>query len=942
MTPDANIEYAAFGPFRLYPSSRKLLCGNDDVKIGDRAMDLLIALAKNKGELINKKSLMAAAWPSTFVDDSNLKVTIAGMRKTLREYSPDSEFIRTVVGRGYWLSAETLPDAEPIAPKLTEVSGTGLPKQGSVIGRDDDIAILCQTMGSHRITTVVGAGGIGKTTVAVAAAQRFEDEQGVAATFVDLSRVASEEFVAVSLAAALGINSEGGDPLQAVTSILARRKALLVLDTCEHVLHAVAHICDVIVARTSDVWILATSREVLRFRQEKTVWLPPLSVPPVDHEESLRDVLNYSAPQLLVERALETTGYRAHDGDARALADICRRLDGSPLAIELVSSRLAGRTAAMALRDLDDRFRTLRQHRPGAPLRQQTLLITLEWSYALLNREEATVLRATSIFAGPFDASAATRVVGHAGISELNALDALAGLRAKSMVSVDKTAGGLRYRLLDSTRAFAWSLLEGHGELERVSLGHARYALDACAHAGAIQATSAAHDWRMSHASLVDELRKALDWALTRSGDTTLGVHLAVAGLPLWQEFSMGEEGRRQCEQALSVFESQHLTDKALKLKLIVGLASLNAYLTTESDRLIALFEAASQLARETENADAECLALSALATFKLLPGQDDTVSLALDDMRDAAERAHDRAAMWEQEKLRAWLEVYRCQFELANQRLIKLRKDMRGQAEGTTPRFHVDQKSSVDIQYGALQWLMGRPGHSIDVIEETARYAVAHGHGLSLVHALSRGIIFAFLECGLHDRARHYSEMLKAVIIQHGLATWLPLADCYSESIHALSGTARRPAELRAALNSLKAGSAQLGNTTYCATLARAMLAIDQPDDAADALAYIHVLGAQRWNMPELLRIEVAIDKARGIEGDHEIKLRKSLQLADEISCHAWRLRSGIDLACHLIEKGARLEARQVLHPIYDFFTDGFDTEEVIRAGHLLQDLSA
>lgn len=942
MTPVDPLPIVRFGPFQLFPASRKLLCGKDELTLGGRAMDILLALARSKGEILDKDALMAAGWPSIFVHESNLKVTIAALRRSLREYSPNSDLIKTVVGRGYWLDEDAWSEAEASNTNRSVVVGTRLPELGSVIGRDAEIANLCRTLASNRITTVVGAGGIGKTTVAVAAAQLFEDEHGVAATFVDLSRVASEEFVAVSLAAALGINSEGGDPLQAVTTILARRKALLVLDTCEHVLHAVAHICDVILEKTSDVWILTTSREILRVRNEKTLWLAPLNAPPVDRSETLAEVLNYSAPQLLVERALEAAGYRPDEGDARAIADICRRLDGSPLAIELVSPRLAGRTAVMALRDLDDRFRTLRRDRPGAPLRQQTLLITLEWSYALLTREEGAVLRATSIFAGSFDASAATRIVGDEGISEVEILDAVAGLRAKSMVSVDHAAGGLRYRLLDSTRAFASSLLESQGELEIVSFNHARFVLEACTQAGAVQMTMSARDWRSSYAGQVDELRKALDWSLHRSGDTVLGVQLAVAGLPIWQEFSMGEEGRRNCEAALAAFERERMTDKELKLKLIVGLASLNAYLTTETDRLVALFEAASQLARETENADAECLALSALATFKLLPGQDDTVSLALDDMREAAVRARDRAALWEQEKLRAWLEVYRCQFALANQRLINLRKEMRGQAEGSAPRFHVDQKSSVDIQYGALQWLMGRPGHSIDIIEETAQYAIAHGHGLSLVHALSRGIIFAFLECHLYDRARYYSEMLKAVIIQHGLPTWLPLADCYSESIHALSGTLRRPDELRAVLNALKAGSAQLGNTTYCATLARAMLAIDEPDDAAHALAYIRELGVQRWNMPELLRLEVAIDRARGVAADSELKLKESLRLADEIGCHAWRLRSGIDLAFVLMEKGARIEAREVLQPIYNHFSDGFDTGDVKNAGTLLQQLSA
>jgi hypothetical protein len=532
------------------------------------------------------------------------------------------------------------------------------------------------------------------------------------------------------------------------------------------------------------------------------------------------------------------------EGDARSLAEICRRLDGSPLAIELVSSRFSGRTADTVLSELDDRFRVLRGDRPDVPLRQRTLLITLEWSYALLTREEAAVLRAVSIFAGAFDVQAAARVVEHHGLSPSDAHDAIGGLRSKSMLSIDQASGDLRYRLLDSTRAYAGGLLDGSVEREFVSASHAGLQLETLTRTAEIPSSLSSRNRRVAHGAQVDDLRKALDWALHRSGDTLLGIRLAAAGLPLWQELSLGEEGRRTCERALAEFERIGCTDKSLKLGLVVGLASLSAYLTTDVARIIGLFETARQLARETGNAPAECSALSAVATFSLLPGQDETVSGTLDELRDVALRSQDRAALWEQEKLRAWLEVYLCRFEPANRRLIELRRGMAIQEDGAAPRFHVDQKSSIDIQYGALQWLMGRPGHAVEVIEATADYAFEHGHGLSLVHALTRGIIFTLLECHHYDRARHYTGKLRDVIIRHGLATWLPLLDCYSASIDALSGSRDDAGELREVLKSLRGGTAQLANNTYCSTLARAMLAIGRPEDAAVAVGYVREMG--------------------------------------------------------------------------------------------------
>jgi len=936
---DAN-ETVSFGPFRLHIGRRKLLCGKEQIRLGGRAMDILLALAQRPDQLLTKEDLLAAGWPGIFVHESNLKVTIASLRRSLRDYGA-AECLKTVVGRGYWLSTETDAMALASAADMAPTSmGASLPHLGTVIGRDAEIGRLRETLARQRLTTLAGAGGVGKTTVAIAAAHLFEDEDGASVAFVDLSRVASEEFVVISLAAALGVNSESGDPLQAVIAILSRRKALLLFDTCEHVLHAVARICDIVLDRTADVRILATSRTVLGARQEHVVWLSPLEVPPKDQQTDLADVLRYSAPQLLTARAFERTGYRPANEDGPAIAEICRRLDGAPLATELVSARFSGRTAELVLKELDNRFRTLRSDRSGAPLRQQTLLITLEWSYALLRQEEAAMLRAVSVFAGSFDVDAAARVVEHYGLSAADAADAITGLRTKSMLSVADTADELRYHLLDSTKAFASDLLRDYGEQDAVSASHARVQLKIFTRGAKEQATMPARTWRSIYGCQVDDLRKAVDWSLYQSKDVLLGIQLTAAGLHLWQELSMGEEARRNCERALTEFERIGYNDKALKLTLVAGLASLNAYLTTDVSKIIALFETASQLARETNNAAAECLALSAAATFSLLPGHDDSVSTTLDALREAAHRAHDRAALWEADKLSAWLDVYRCELQSANDRLLALRADMHGYSEGVAPRFHVDQKSSIDIQYGALQWLMGRPGNAIEVIEEAARYAIDLGHGLSLVHALTRGIIFVMLECQHYERARHYAEMLRSVIVRHGLATWLPLSDCYSEATDALSGARRSPEALRAVLKSLQAGTAQLGNNTYCQTLARAMLAIGEVDDASLVIDYIFETGAQAWNMPELLRIRAAIARAKQNNTEAETSLVEALAIADQRGWHAWRLRTGYDLAVLLVDKGDSDRARELLRPIYSYFVDGFDTGDVRNARLLMERL--
>jgi predicted ATPase/DNA-binding winged helix-turn-helix (wHTH) protein len=941
MAPAEPSEVVDFGPFRLSARRRQLFCGSEEVQLGARAMDVLLALARRKGELVTREALFAAAWPNIFVHDSNLKVTVASLRRALREYSPSHEYITTVVGRGYWLGADAGPEEAEGNAGLPVAAASALPELGTVIGRDVEIAELRETLALNRLTTISGAGGLGKTTVAVAVAQLFEDEGGGSVTFVDLARVSGEEFVPASLAAALGISSDSNDSLQAVVSILAKRKALLILDTCEHVLHAAAHICNVVLAHTSDVRILATSRQVLRVQSEKVVWLAPLEVPPLSHVDTARDVLRYSAPQLLAARAFEKAGYRLEDKDARAIADICRRLDGAPLAIELVSSRLAGRSANTVLAELDDRFRTLRRDSPGGPLRHQTLLVTLEWSYALLTRDEATVLRAISIFAGSFDTDSVVRVVAQHRLAPSDTFDAIAGLRAKSMLSVDQTSGELRYRLLDSTRAFAGTLLEAQGEWAAVSASHARLQLEILTRAGVEHATMPARKWHASYAGQADDLRKALDWALYRSGDPLLGMQLVAAGLPLWHELSLGEESRRNCERALAELELIGCTDVPLKLKLVVGLAAGNTYLSAEPEKTIALFETAIRLARETGDASAECQALSALATYTLLPSHQTAVSETLQAMREVATRAHDRSALWECEQLRAHWEVLLCDFPASQARLESLRTEMQHHCEGAVPRFHIYQKANIEVQLGALCWLMGKPGRAVRVIEQAAREALEARHGLTLIHCLSRGVIFTMIECQDYGRARFYTESLKDTIYRHGMAAWIPLAEGYDEAINALSGVRPSPERLREAFENLRRATVQLQQPSYFATLANAMNAIGQTEDAARVIDFVFQVNPQRWVMPELLRLRAATERASGRTRDAEATLRESLRVAHEIGCLAWKLRSAVDLAALLKDQDAPVEARQILVPIYAQFDAGDDSGDLRRSHELLEQLS-
>jgi len=900
-------------------------------------MDVLRVLAKKKDTLVNSDELFAAAWSGVFVHESNLKVTVAALRRTLHEYSPSHDYIGNVVGRGYWLGS----DVRPVSAADDRPRSAPLPELRTIIGRDEVIAGLCETMAHCRLSTIVAAGGMGKTTVAVAAAQIFEDEAGHAVTFVDLAGVVSEEFVESTIAAALGISAEGKGILPAAASLLARRKALLVLDTCEHVQHEVSRICDVLLGETVNLRVLATSRRALGSHFERVVWLPPLTVPPEGGDNTVEAVLAYSGPQLLTTLAFDKAGYKIAKKDATAIAEICRRLDGAPLAIELASSRLKGRSADLVLGELDDRFRRLRRDHPGGPLRQQTLLLTLEWSYALLTRSEADALRAISIFSGTFVGDSAIHVGAALELAPVTVVEAISGLLGKSMLGIDQGEGEPRYRLLDSTRAFARDLLVAHDEVDRVSAQLAQLQLEILERANSEQAGMPVRDWRMFCAGQVDDLRKAIDWALHGRHDFLLGIRLVAAGLPLWQTLSLDLEIFRNCTAALAELDGIDCKDPALELNLALGLAAANALLSTDTEKTIATFQRAIDLAQAASDAKAEFRALEALALYSVLRGtQSDPVG-TLEAMSNAAIRTNDPFALWEQQHFHAFWESCSGYFATGHARLERIFLEMGAYPEQLLTKSQVNTKLMMRTNFAATAWYAGKIGRAQKLVNETLEMVLAAGHGLTLAYCLGTGLIDALLQMGDYRKAEYGINLLEKTIDRHGLGAWVAKARCYRAAFEAFSEHSLAPGMSRLAFDGLGGKAASVEHQAYFAMLAGAMLEAGYVDDSLEISNFVMTLGTQRWARPEFLRIKAGSERAKGQIDHAEATLRASLRDGDEIEVPSFKLRAAYDLGSLLHERSASVEARELIAPLYNQFTDGFDTRDLRRARELLEQLA-
>src|SRR5712671_5109789 len=526
-------ESFAFGSFRLIPAQRMLLEDGKPLRLGSRALELLIALIEYAGETIRKDQLIARAWPDTVVDEGALRVHVAALRKALGDGRAGNRYIANNPGRGYSFVAPVAREQRQpaTAPPDGATVGGNLPMPLTrIVGRDGIIAALTTQLARGRFLTIVGPGGIGKTTVALAVAETVRASYRDGVWFVALASLADPDLVPSSLGAALGISLSGANPVFGLTAWLRDKHALIVLDSCEHVVGAAAALAEAVLKAAPRIHILATTREPSRAEGEWLHRLAPLEIPPDSADLAFCDALRYSAGQLFDDRAQATVdGFVCDDQDVNALLEICRRLDGVPLALELAAARVdAFGVKGLAAR-LDDRFAVLTKGRRTALPRHQTLRAAIDWSYDLLPEIEQVVFRRLAVFRGSFTMEAAAAVAVDERIKAADVIERVANLAEKSLVTTDIGGDITYHRLLDTTRSYALDKLAESGEAEEVARRHAEFFRDLVAQAAAGSPTQPTVEDMVRYGREIENVRAALDWSFSPVGDLATGVVLTAA-----------------------------------------------------------------------------------------------------------------------------------------------------------------------------------------------------------------------------------------------------------------------------------------------------------------------------------------------------------------------------------------------------------------------------
>ena len=942
----------SFGPFALAAGERLLTRDGAPVDLGARTLDTLIALASRPNQVVGKRELMALVWPDVTVEEGSLRFHIAALRRTLGDGRDGARYIATLAGRGYCFVA-------PVARSGTEAAGpppasaaadapmpTFLPARlARMVGRSDGVRMLSAQLASARFVTIVGAGGVGKTTVAVAVAHDLLEGFGGAVVFVDLGMLTDPDMVPASLASMLGVSIQSDDPLPGLLAHIGDRRMLVVLDNCEHVIDAAARLAGTIFTAAPRAHILATSREALRIEGEQVHRLTPLASPPDAPGLTAPEALTYPAVQLFVERAA-ARGARLDltDADAETVAHICRSLDGVALAIELA----AGRVEAYGLRqtaELLDQHLTLPWlGQRSAPPRQRTLQATLDWSYGLLSESERVVFHRLAVFVGQFTLEAALAVVTSAEVPREQVFAAIDSLVAKSLVAAGPARAAMRYRLLDTTRAYARAIAVADTERAALAARHAAYYRGWLEQTGPgwSGVTTAAE--RAPYLAGMGNVRAALEWCFGAGGDAEMGVGLAAAAAPVLLVMSLLTECHRWSERALRALGPAHAAETAeMRLRGSLGLSLM--FTRGNSEDVRAALARALDLAERRGDLPYQLQLLGALHLFHERIGAfapslafAERSAAAAEALGDSVARAAAESWLGISHHLMGHLDAAQTHLEaaLASPRLSR---------RFNTIEIGFDYHNRARITLARNLWLLGFPDRAARVAEETVAEAAALDHPVTLCMALIWAVtVFAWRRDW--DRVEEHIDRFIAQADRYAMVPYQAAGLGVKGELSIRRGdVAAGIAALRRGLDALHADRYELLTTELIATLAEGLALTGQFEDALATVARAIAQAEQHgrlFTLPELLRIQAAILAAqpRPDPSAAEACLNRSLDLGRQQGALGWQLRTAIDLAALWARSDRAADAQALLRPIVARFTEGADTPDLQAAQRLLASL--
>ena len=944
----------SFGPFRLLAAQRLLLEGDRAVRLGGRAFDILTALVERAGEVVNRQDLIARAWPRTFVEEGNLKIQVGALRRALGDGQDGNRYIVTVVGRGYNFVAP-IHKVEPARaspfPTTAPAALHNLPFATTrMIGREERVTALAKQLSHQRLVTIVGPGGIGKTTVALAVAEWMIGVYEHGVWLVDLAPLSDPGLVPSAVATVLGVEVSAEDALPGLVAALRDNRTLLMLDNCEHVIDAAAGFAAAVLGGASGVHILATSREPLRVPGERVHRLGPLNCPEPSPGLTAAEVSTFSAVQLFAERVSAIVeDFTLTDANASLAAAICRKLDGLPLAIEFAAPRVEFLGVEGLAAGLDHSLPLLTARRRTAMPRHRTMQAVIDWSYSLLSEAEQRLFRALGIFAGGFTSDAVSAVASDAAREDADAINRLADLVAKSLVVADVSGTKPRFRLLDTTRAYAIEKLDESGERERLAHRHAEYYRDLFEHAEAASEMRHAAEWLAEYGPEIDNLRVALNWAFSIDSDETIGVALTAAAVPLWLHLSLLEECRTRVEHALSTTKSGTALETYIELKLRTALVTSQIFSEGQITGVRVAWIKVLEIAQSIGDAKYSFRAQEALWVIAINRGEfRESAILAKNSLAAAAAGDDPRALLLADRMVGTSLHYLGEQAQARRHLESALLRDSNAAHRSAFWGSQVDPQVSIRATLARIFWLQGFPDQAWQMAQDCVAEAVRRSNAILHCFALTWALFPVALSNGYLSAARDAVATLSDISIEHRSGPYiawgrlaLAILQITQGDIHiGIAGT-------RSALDELRKRRLRLFYMSGLSKLAEASGLAGRPAEGLatiDKALKVSDQREERWCVAELLRVRGdLVLLARGLDAEQaaESIFLESLQQARAQSVLSFELRTAISLARLLHEQNRRDEAVDLLTAVYHRFAEGFATRDLVSARQLLNQLA-
>ncbi|MDQ8021438.1 MAG: winged helix-turn-helix domain-containing protein [Moraxellaceae bacterium] len=913
-----------FRRFRLFPSQRLLLDEQRPLHLSRRTIDLLILLVRHAGRPVAAATALAEVWPDLPAEQVRIDDHVAALNQCLQEDGPAGPCIETTGDGSYRFSAR-VEDGDATLADGVVFRGFPLQRPYPLIGSEEAIANLTLRTMDQRLITVSGPAGIGKTSIAIAVARRAAPCFADGINFVDLAPLSDTTLLPSAIAQVLGVNAVKDNPLESLVDFLRGKRVLIVLDNCEHLLAASARAAAFLLDAVDGLHLLATSRAPLRIKGEYLHPVGPMELPPPESVLTATEALHFPAVRLFVERASGSVGsFALTDADTTAVVDICRRLDGIPLAIELAAARIEHLGVNGLLEQIRAHLLQVTSRTRYSLGRHQALSAALDWSYRLLPAQEQAMLHRLAAFRGRFTLEAAAIVAGLPVMTRQETDALVVSLAAKSLLAIEVLDDLIHYHLFETTREYAFSKLADDPVHEETLQRHARHVHQRVMNAEADWARMTPASWRATYGLLLDEIRAALDWCFSPDGDARLGVEISADAAPIVEQFSLVAEFRLRLEKAIEVEATLVPRSPVLELRLSGLLGDFTQQSNADPQVSITWTRRALELAYQV--GDPRHLVLPLLGNWVVaMVGGDYPTALRLGNrLKECGDVLGDPLVSFVGLRSLAQAHHFLAHHATCRSMVAAVLSHPRVKYPLSMLPGPIDVRCSMRILLARTQWIEGFPEQARRTAEEAVEYALQDRNS-ALCQVLALGVIPVAMWRGDDEWAAQNVRWLIAHCTEHQQAYWLGWGHLYAEVLNMRQGGAG-------------------GLSTARGIQQDMMFTLSETYPGAETLCRVED-GLVAWCGPEAMRLhgEAVLDNEHGIlsmadaEATAESWFQRSMTMASQQSARSWMLRTAMSQARLRQRQQRDAEGAALLAPVLAGFSEGFETEDLQRARALL-----